>query len=374
MGKRRRSERSDQSGPRRSRNERQRSAGRERAQRGQGRTKKRKPQRGRPSWVLPVAVSGVVLLLVAIGTVVVATMSGSDGQESSDSLVAETTDYTPDSGAVRLSNNASNTTTPNRNPPANTPLNNYAPSPSAAQTLSEPQVQTQIRPRPPRFWVQLSNLRVRRLTPIGLEVIVDYRVVSGRPEQRGKYSIVYDIPQVGGVFNRIEIAVDDFTKREGTVTRQIRDTGYDGPGGHAYAIQDDHEYGIPVSHELRPGQSPTSEIPPKSPAEIIGAAAVGKAIALANVKTGSGARGTFYSIEYEVLEELQPAKRYSLIIKGTSGPPLKADFTKELRNARIGVLAVTPLGAGPSGSVQFYIATGVAFDPNGGTIVSNIAR
>lgn len=321
---------------------------------------------------MPVCIGVAALLVVGIGFGVVVALSGGDEDDSvNDASTAQ------DSGSPNSTSASSNANIANNSPSnAVTDPSALAPRPASNPlTQTRPPMPVPVVARPPRFWVQLSNLKVKRIVPVGIEITLDYRVVSGQPETGATYSIAYDIPQGMGVVNRVEVNVDDFKKTEGTLTRQHRDTGFAGPGGYAYAIQDDHDMGIPISGELRPGSAPTSNIPPKSPAEIVGAAATGKLVALANAEVGRGINGTYYSLEYEMLGKLQPGKRYYLIVKEVGNSrAVKGDFTKELQNARIGVLGVTPTGIVPSGSLEFYIATDVGYAIGGDTVVSNVLR
>lgn len=80
-------------------------------------------------------------------------------------------------------------------------------------------------------------------------------------------------------------------------------------------------------------------------------------------------------VDYEVIGQVQPGKRYHLNVKGSGGGiggAIKVDFSSEFRRNKTGTLRATALGVGPSGSLQYYIATDVGFRVGNENIVSDV--
>ncbi|MDA1016791.1 MAG: hypothetical protein O3A00_20325, partial [Planctomycetota bacterium] len=98
--------------------------------------------------------------------------------------------------------------------------------------------------------------------------------------------------------------------------------------------------------------------------------------ALANPRVERGFAGrSVYAVDFEVVGQLQPGKRYNLIVKPGSGSGMRADVTSELRKNR-GTLKVSPFGALFGGSFEWFIESGGAGSIRTGreNIESNVVR
>lgn len=330
-------------------------------------SKSKSKQSGTPPWVLPVGIGVAALLMIGLGIGVAVALSGGD---SDDKTASNDSTNTANAGANNTANNAPNGDPGNQQVTGQNNPNNFAPGPNAnAGNMGNQPVNN----GPARFWVELSNLSVRSSPPFNKDVSVSYRVVSGRPKAGVRYKIFFEADGIGMTVSRAELEVGNFASPNGTASITLNSVGMAGSRFKAYAVELGGRDGTKVSGEITPGGGPSSSSPPATAGQLAGGAAAGKSIALANARRESSQFGQrAYVVDYEVIGQLDPGKRYHLIVRQSGGGnAIKVDFSSEFRRNKTGTLRATALGVAPSGSVEYYIATDVGFRVGNENIVSN---
>lgn len=225
------------------------------------------------------------------------------------------------------------------------------PNPTATQPVVTQTTPTQPAPVQPvaaaapgsQLWVVLSNFKqAQSSSPFNKPYTIDYRIAAGAPEP-GKQYVLYIGQPSGGGFIEHYMEVEVSLQSQSTVQFAI------GPGAlgtgklNAYmAVKAGRQKWVKVSGELAPGGNETAAQAPPSVQQLAGAAAVGKAIAIANGKSGAGFAGQpEITVDCVVQAALPPDGFFFLVAKNPAGNGVEFEITQELRRAALGETITT---------------------------------
>ncbi len=224
-----------------------------------------------------------------------------------------------------------------------------------------------------QLWVVLSDFKeVPNPQSIGKAHQVNYRVVAGAPEA-GKAYVLYMGSSIGMMERYYEVPVE--IQASGTV--QIPAAIGMSDDLRAYlALKKGRREWEPVSGEIAIGGQPTPPRRPPTIVEAAGAAAQGKALALANGRLEKARSRMAVVVDYVLQKKADMGQRYFLVVSG-GGDNIEADVTMELLRATVGKkdqfgLAVMPGRSFPAGDLKVYVETRksrIRREP--GTVASN---
>ncbi len=250
------------------------------------------------------------------------------------------------------------------NPPPTTP------APSNPTVASNPPSKSS------QLWVVLTNFKSTG-GRIDRSFSVSFRVAQGKSEPGASYVCVIEEERRHPSSLVHYIALDvDLGGNTGTVSGAAGPTfGISSSSFVAYiAKKTGHNKFDKVSGDLKLGQSQSAASPPKTPAQLAGSSAAGKAIALARPRYGEQLGLKSVLVDYEVLAA-PSGFRFYLILEPNSGRGVEFDLGFELRSAQAGKTGtfggrvLGGLGAGP---YKVYVESrGVSFRSEG-TVISNV--
>lgn len=328
---------------------------------------------------LPLLIGGgIAVVILLIGGALYAIFSGGDS---------------PDAPAVAANNPGQSppTTTPTQPPATEPPPSTQADEqPPAASATANAVAETNQNSAPPaadppmttpqttaasgnQLWVVLSDFKeVANPQAIGKAHQVNYRVAAGAPET-GKAYVLYMGSSMGMMERFYEVPVE--IQASGTV--QIPPAiGMAGDLRAYLALKKGRREWKPVSGEIAIGGQPTSPKRPPTIVEAAGAAAQGKALALANGRLEKARSRMAVVVDYVLQKKADMGQRYFLVVSG-GGDNIEADVTMDLSRATVGKkgqfgLAVMPGRSFPAGDLKVHVETRksrIRREP--GTVASN---
>ncbi|MCA9064567.1 MAG: hypothetical protein KDA96_15960 [Planctomycetaceae bacterium] len=196
-------------------------------------------------------------------------------------------------------------------------------------------------------WIVLSQLQVQRSYETGtngqFNITVDYSVSAGSPHPGRNYYLYLTYEDDSGRTQSVQTPIPVARQRKGVLSLATRlddrarntlraNAGYPGTQG-------DHVY---VSGQLRVGETHSSTSPVVSASAIAGRAAMGKTVAIANLKVSDGVGGTI-RLDFQRQMNLKQGAEYYLVLEKkslTMSNKTECEITDELLENAVGSITL----------------------------------